>query len=277
VCRFFDCSWPLLDAPDVLDFTKPKQFRDWALAPNLLPRKIHGVSRAGKTIEEKTMSRPNVGRRQTGFTLVEIAIVLVIIGLLLGGILKGQEMITQARIKNIVNDFNGVTAAYFSYQDRYKAIPGDDQQAQTRWPVANYPGMPNGNGDGTVAGPYNNPPTAALESNFFWFHLRAAGFVPGPTANQPANTQPSNAVGGMVGVQSNPLTITGLAICSANVPDKIAGAVDTQIDDQSAATGSLRSLLQPAGQSNANAPTGTAPAANYVETGNNQYVLCKTI
>ena len=57
-------------------------------------------------------------RLQTGFTLVEIAIVLVIIGLLLGGILKGQEMITQARIKNVVNDFNGITAAYFSYQDR---------------------------------------------------------------------------------------------------------------------------------------------------------------
>ena len=48
---------------------------------------------------------------EAGFTLVEIAIVLVIIGLLLGGILKGQEMITQAKIKNIVNDFNGITAA----------------------------------------------------------------------------------------------------------------------------------------------------------------------
>ena len=67
-----------------------------------------------------------IKHRQSGFTLVEIAIVLVIIGLLLGGILKGQEMITQARIKNVINDFNGITAAYFSYQDRYRAIPGDD-------------------------------------------------------------------------------------------------------------------------------------------------------
>ena len=49
--------------------------------------------------------------KQQGFTLVEIAIVLVIIGLLLGGILKGQEMIVQARIKNVINDFNGITAA----------------------------------------------------------------------------------------------------------------------------------------------------------------------
>ncbi len=72
-------------------------------------------------------------RYQTGFTLVEIAIVLVIIGLLLGGILKGQEMITQARIKNVVNDFNGITAAYFSYMDRYKAVPGDDPNASARW------------------------------------------------------------------------------------------------------------------------------------------------
>src|SRR4249919_3005072 len=71
--------------------------------------------------------------RQAGFTLVEIAIVLVIIGLLLGGILKGQEMITQARIKNVINDFNGITAAYASYQDRYRAIPGDDAGAQARW------------------------------------------------------------------------------------------------------------------------------------------------
>src|ERR1700674_5205343 len=70
---------------------------------------------------------------QSGFTLVEIAIVLVIIGLLLGGILKGQEMITQAKIKNIVNDFNGITAAINSYQDRYRSLPGDDQNATTRW------------------------------------------------------------------------------------------------------------------------------------------------
>ena len=49
---------------------------------------------------------------QKGFTLVEIAIVLVIIGLLLGGILKGQEMITQAKIKNAVADFSGISAAY---------------------------------------------------------------------------------------------------------------------------------------------------------------------
>jgi prepilin-type N-terminal cleavage/methylation domain-containing protein len=65
-------------------------------------------------------------QKTQGFTLVEIAIVLVIIGLLLGGILKGQEMITQAKIKNVIADFSGVSAAYHGYVDRYKKIPGDD-------------------------------------------------------------------------------------------------------------------------------------------------------
>ena len=65
-------------------------------------------------------------KSQSGFTLVEIAIVLVIIGLLLGGVLKGQEMIENARIKSIVNDMNGVSAAYNSYMDRFHAIPGDE-------------------------------------------------------------------------------------------------------------------------------------------------------
>ncbi len=88
---------------------------------------------------------------QGGFTLVEIAIVLVIIGLLLGGILKGQEMITQAKIKNIVNDFNGITVAVTSYQDRYRAIPGDDRNATVRWTVQN---PASGNGDGVIAGKY---------------------------------------------------------------------------------------------------------------------------
>ncbi len=99
-------------------------------------------------------------RNQTGFTLVEIAIVLVIIGLLLGGILKGQEMITQAKIKNAITDFSGISAAYFGYQDRYRATPGDDPQA-TRWttPTAGIPG--NGN---RVLGGVDNDSTTAVDA-----------------------------------------------------------------------------------------------------------------
>src|SRR2546422_1386017 len=93
---------------------------------------------------------------QQGFTLVEIAIVLVIIGLLLGGILKGQEMITQAKIKNVIADFSGVSAAYHGYQDRYRAIPGDDPNAATRWASMTNPAPQQGDGNGIVSGTYNN-------------------------------------------------------------------------------------------------------------------------
>jgi len=214
--------------------------------------------------------------RQAGFTLVEIAIVLVIIGLLLGGILKGQEMITQARIKNVINDFNGLTAAYASYQDRYRAIPGDDVGATGRWA-----GSVSGNGDGQILGAYNAtasaPPLTAEESNLYWWHLRLSGFIPGPTTGPGAANQPTNAVSGMVGVTSGNglpamMNFSGLIVCSANIPDKIAIAVDTATDDQSSNTGSVRAMLQ-AGTN----PPIAAAALTYAETGSNQYLICKGV
>lgn len=219
---------------------------------------------------------------QKGFTLVEIAIVLVIIGLLLGGILKGQEMITQAKIKNVIADFSGISAAYYGYQDRYRAIPGDDLNAGTRWTTA--PAATPGNGNGVVAGGYTNGGavcTAAVESCSWWDHLRRAGFVSG-TGVLP----PFNAVAGALGVQTGDTAggaifggFSSLIVCSANLPDKIAIAVDTQMDDGQPATGTVRSLLQ-GGAPNPPLPAGTIATPNatgYVESGTNVYVLCRSI
>jgi prepilin-type N-terminal cleavage/methylation domain-containing protein len=214
---------------------------------------------------------------ETGFTLVEIAIVLVIIGLLLGGILKGQEMITQARIKNVVNDFNGITVAVTSYQDRYRFLPGDDPNADTRWTVQ---APAKGDGSGVIAGKYNatvagTTPTGAEESNLFWQHLRIAGFVAGSTTGAGSGTQPPNAAGGMIGVQNAVtsgvgLGFTGLTICSANIPDKVAIAVDTQMDDGNSQTGQVRAQL-----GGSNPDLTSTPATNYVETGVGVYLVCK--
>ena len=229
------------------------------------------------------MGSSNFSRNSTeaGFTLVEIAIVMVIIGLLLGGILKGQEMITQAKIKNIINDFNGVTVAVTSYQDRYRAIPGDDQNATTRW-TTQAPGK--GNGDGVMLGKYKDNDTGGTggapadlkESNLFWQHLRIAGFVPGLTTGTGSGTPPPNAAGGIVGVENatvgtKGLGFTGLTVCSSNIPDKVAIAMDTQIDDSNSATGQVRAQLQ----GTANPDLAATPATGYVETGVSQYLVCK--
>ena len=200
-------------------------------------------------------------RHQSGFTLIEIAIVLVIIGLLLGGILKGQELITQGRIRNVANDFQSMTAAINLYQDRYRALPGDDAGAAARWTISAPTPSTGTVGDGIIAGAYNTA-TATDESRQFWLHLRRAGLVGGAVTD---NTTPPNAASGVTGVQNSAFGIPGVAICSNNLPAKIAQAIDTQFDDGVATAGTVR----------AGTGTTTTTTADYVDDGTNFYVVCK--
>ena len=214
---------------------------------------------------------------QKGFTLVEIAIVLVIIGLLLGGILKGQEMIVQAKIKNAITDFSGVSAAYFGYQDRYRATPGDDNQA-TRWstPTAAIPG----DGNRVLSGLYA-PAAVTDETALWWDHLRRSGFLSGSGV-----ANPSNAFNGILGVQTGngatpPVAtligsatgFTALIMCSTNLPDKVAIALDVQMDDGLLTSGFVRGV---SGSGNVviDAAAG-AVSSSYTETGTGFYTLCR--
>jgi prepilin-type N-terminal cleavage/methylation domain-containing protein len=221
-------------------------------------------------------------QRNQGFTLVEIAIVLVIIGLLLGGILKGQEMITQAKIKNVIADFSGISAAYHGYVDRYKKIPGDDPCAggvvaagTCGTTTGRWTGATAGSGNGVIAGKYNTA-TATDESRLWWDHLRRAGFVSGV-----GDLQPFNALSGQIGVQTGDAAggvalagFAGIIICSANLPDKIAIAADTQMDDGVPDKGTVRGFSQTS--PNPDVPA-AAPTTAYAETGTNLYALCRSL
>lgn len=187
-------------------------------------------------------------RKQTGFTLIEIAIVLVIIGLLLGGVLKGQELITSARVRNLITTQDGVKGAYFGFLDRYRALPGDYGAATT-----NIPGCSglclNGNNDGQIAG--------ADEPQIAWEHLSKAGFITGsytyPTAGAgPAATNtPSNPYGPLIqliydAVYRDLASDVGSGNSrhnlktGNNVPSNILAELDRKVDDGLANAGQVR-------------------------------------
>ena len=186
-------------------------------------------------------------RQHSGFTLVEIAIVLVIIGLLLGGVLKGQELINSAKAKAVINDFRNTATMIAAYQDRFRALPGDDLSVEshlTNSKKASTSGQTQGNG--LIEGNWDSV-TVTDESVLLWQHLRLANLASGdtttPTSTSIANWVPKNSEGGRLGVQSAaPISNwTGrLFVCQSNISGRIAQQVDTTMDDGKPDQGSVR-------------------------------------
>jgi prepilin-type N-terminal cleavage/methylation domain-containing protein len=189
-------------------------------------------------------------KQQSGFTLVEIAIVLVIIGLLLGGVLKGQELINSAKVTGLSQDFTRIQTALYGYQSRYRAVPGDHTTAATAINGATNATTPAGViGNGQIDGEWDST-TLSDESVLFWQHARLAGFLSGPTVPNTTDYVPTNAVGLRMGISST-IVITTPApamtgtynICSAGILGKFAKQLDTQLDDGNTTTGSVRVAL----------------------------------
>lgn len=188
-------------------------------------------------------------RKQQGFTLVEIAIVLVIIGLLLGGVLKGQELINSAKVKNFAQDFRNIPLFIYGYQDKYKALPGDDANVVAHAGATATVATTSATlGNGVING-YWNDTTTASESFVFWQHVRLAGLAAGPTVTTDTAYIPRNADGGKIGIEAGSSTapfITGLTgtyvVCSEGILGKFAKQLDTTMDDGNTATGSMRAV-----------------------------------
>jgi prepilin-type N-terminal cleavage/methylation domain-containing protein len=198
------------------------------------------------------MHQPKLPQRQSGFTLIEIAIVLVIIGLLLGGILKGQELINSARVKNLGTDFRNIPLFIYGYQDKFKALPGDDPLVVTNLAGATLATTPAGTqGNGVINGNWNSA-TVTDESHLFWQHVRLAGLAPGVTTVGPGYL-PTNASGGTIGIQSGTTVVASApvvgadgnaiggayVICSTGILGKFVKQLDTQVDDGNTAAGSM--------------------------------------
>jgi prepilin-type N-terminal cleavage/methylation domain-containing protein len=211
--------------------------------------------------------------QQSGFTLVEIAIVLVIIGLLLGGILKGQELINSAKVKNLANDFRVIPTYIYAYQDKFKALPGDDNQATTHLPTVAGVTVNNGDGNGVIGGTLfdgTNKPTG--ESLEFWQHVRLANLAPGPNVQTDAAYVPTNAVGGNIAAGSAGTPwISGMTgtyqVCSRGILGKFVKQLDIQMDDGNTATGSMRAIKDTEG-------SGTAGNATISINEADPYTVC---
>ena len=220
----------------------------------------------------------NLKRNSSGFTLIEIAIVLVIIGLLLGGVLKGQELINSAKVKNLANDFKNIPVYIYGYQDKFRALPGDDGLAASHVTNA-FSATSTKLNNGVIDGAWDSK-TTTDETQKFWEHVRLAGLATGPTTG---DMLPTNAVNGVIGITNSGATdnpdpaavgskIQGsYIICSAGILGKYAKQLDIQMDDGTPTTGSMRAYDSTTSRpSTLSAPKVTSGALNDADP----YTVC---
>lgn len=194
-----------------------------------------------------------------GFSLVELSIVLVILGLLVGGILAGRSMIRAAEIRKVSSDFVRYKTAVYAFKDKYFAWPGDFSRATTLWPSDS--SIRDGNQNGTVVefnelvGGFNMLSSAGMiEGNYKGYYGPPAfnggsGFVPG--LHTPAsNIQPGTFTFGFLSIDGNTsgsnmrhrlmlggnMGNNGTNVGSVTWPED-AWNIDTKLDDGAPRTG----------------------------------------
>lgn len=202
---------------------------------------------------------------ENGFTLVELAIVMTIIGLIIGGILKGQELVTHARTRSVIKQINSYTSAVTGFRDRYKYLPGDFPFASTRITNCNPTYCTNGDGNGILGDEQyvfeNVDQSRTSENQQFWEHLALSDFTGGIETNTPTMgfgySHPNASYGGGFTAIYSRLNgaaspqglwlrlhndINGNPEQSARVTPHWGAIVDRKIDDGDPGTGSVRAF-----------------------------------
>jgi prepilin-type N-terminal cleavage/methylation domain-containing protein len=144
----------------------------------------------------------------SGFTLVELSIVLVIIGLILGGVMVGRSMIQSARLNKVGGEFEQYSAVLALFVDKYQGLPGDMTNASQFWA-----GSANGNGDGQITG-------SSPEPFEFWRELARAGMIKGSFTGV---TGPGNAIDAIIGVNVPASAYTGGGYTATYVGGQLSG------------------------------------------------------
>lgn len=195
----------------------------------------------------KAASGGRAGQRrsgQNGFTMVEIAVVLVLIGLLAGMALKAQSLIDSGRTKRFVTESRELAVAIHDYQGRFRALPGDDRRASEH-----LSGALDGNGNSLIDGRWTDN-AADAEPVRAWQHLRIAGLLHGSELIgsdrlAPGNSYlPVNPLGGRWGIQSNqhsphPGIKARLMLCASELTGTVAAAVDAAVDNGDPGSGEV--------------------------------------
>jgi prepilin-type N-terminal cleavage/methylation domain-containing protein len=166
-----------------------------------------------------------------GFTLIELSVVLVIIGLIVGGVLVGQDLIKQAELRKLISDVEHFKTAAYTFRAKYDCLPGDCANATQFFGVSSKgcsfgtgnsgyvtapggTGTCNGDGDGMVTYRNSGSNTSAFEKVLFWQHLALEGLIPG-------------SYSGLLSGAPNAYTQFGSAVAGTDLPTTIRGAALT--------------------------------------------------
>jgi prepilin-type N-terminal cleavage/methylation domain-containing protein len=145
-----------------------------------------------------------LNKKIPGFSLLEVSIVLIIMGVMAGAVLKGHELLERSKLTTVIEDFKQYTQAIILYQETYSALPGDDNSASTHFGST----VENGNGNHIIDD---------HEESLFWEHLSAAKLISSPKS-------PVAPLGGIFNVKN----VDGVNYITLSKPDFKGGLTPKQ-------------------------------------------------